>query len=107
MMQKPQPPGYTGKLFLSPAEVARELRVSTSTVLRLIHAEKLPAIYVSERIYRIPVASFEMFKSGTLRKPGGLAALGPMTELPSIGEGEPLPDGPTRFTVPASTSGRR
>ena len=96
--QKPQasPVGYTGKLFLSPAEVARELRVSTSTVLRLIHADRLPAIYVSERIYRIPVASFEMFKAGTLRKPGGLAPVGPTTDVPRIGEGELLPAGPAR-----------
>jgi excisionase family DNA binding protein len=95
-MHKPQTAvGYPGKLFLSPAEVAAELRVSTSTILRLIHADKLPAIAVSERIYRIPAASFEMFKAGTLPSLEGLeeAPLGPVLpgSAPSLGEGEPLP----------------
>jgi len=98
MMHEPQQVvGYSGKLFMSPAEVAAELRVSTSTVLRLIHAGKLPAIAVSERIYRIPAASFEMFKAGTLPsledlKPVGLGPVEPGPP-PSLGEGEALPQG--------------
>ena len=79
------------KQFLSPAEVAAELSVSTSTVLRLIHADQLPAIPVSERIYRIPVASFEMFKAGTLRK-AALAPLGRRKARPRLGEGERFPE---------------
>ena len=67
------------KQFLSPAEIARELSVSSSTVLRLIHAGQLPAIRVSERIYRIPRASFEMFTAGTLPEYGGLA---PIKDVP-------------------------
>lgn len=78
------------KHFLSPAEVARELAISPSTVLRLIHAGDLPAIAVSKRIYRIPVASFEMYKSGTLRRPG-LAPIGPVRPRQRLGEGERLP----------------
>lgn len=56
--------------FLTPVEVASELNVSVSTVLRLIHARKLPAIRVSERIYRIPAGSFDLFKSDGLRTAG-------------------------------------
>lgn len=79
------------RIFLSPAEVAGELRVSTSTVLRLIRSGKLPAIAVSERIYRIPVATLERFLDGTLRTPG----LAPIREregaAPRLGAGETLP----------------
>ena len=88
------------KNFISPADVAEELDVSSATVLRLIHAGALPAIRVSERIYRIPIASFEMYKAGTLR---GLPAirLRRVAAQPRLGEGEDLPE-PTR--VAASTS---
>ncbi len=79
------------KQFLSPADVARELDISTSTVLRLIHAGDLPAIAVSARIYRIPAASFEMYKSGTLTRPA-MAPLGGPKSRPEIGRGERLPN---------------
>lgn len=85
-MQEP-----TVKIFLSPAEVAAELRVSTSTVLRLIRSGKLPAIAVSERIYRIPVATLERFLSGTLRTPGLAPIRRVAGPVPRLGEGEPLP----------------
>lgn len=92
----------TIKVFLSPAEVAAELRVSTSTVLRLIRSGKLPAIAVSERIYRIPVATLERFLNGELRTPG----LAPIRRVPGpvprLGEGERLPV--RRATVADPTS---
>ena len=50
----------------------------------------LPAILVSERIYRIPSASFEMYKAGTLRATT-LAPLGGTKRRPRLGEGETLP----------------
>ncbi|MEK6720175.1 MAG: helix-turn-helix domain-containing protein [Chloroflexota bacterium] len=78
------------KQFLSPADVARELDISTSTVLRLIHSGDLPAIAVSARIYRIPTASFEMYKAGTLTRPT-TAPLGGSKARPEIGRGERLP----------------
>lgn len=52
-MQEVKATGYPDGLFLSPAQVAAELRVSRSTVLRLIHAKKLPAIPAPRRSYRI------------------------------------------------------
>ena len=76
--------------FLAPSDVARELSISPSTVLRMIHAGELPAIVVSERIYRIPAASFEMYKAGTLRTPE-TAPLGSMKRRPRLGSGERLP----------------
>ncbi len=78
------------KQFLSPAEIAQELGVSSTTVLRMIHSGELPAILVSERIYRIPVASFEMYKVGTLRI-ADLAPIGDVKPRPQLGHGERLP----------------
>jgi excisionase family DNA binding protein len=90
------------KVFLSPAEVAAELRVSSSTVLRLIRAGKLPAIAVSERIYRIPAATLERFLDGTLRQPGGMAPIRRVSgPLPRFGEGERLPVRKVRTGEPA------
>jgi excisionase family DNA binding protein len=50
--------------FMTPAEAAKELRVSTDTVLRLISAGTLPAIRVTSRIIRIPTPAFEAFQAG-------------------------------------------
>jgi excisionase family DNA binding protein len=78
------------KPFLTPADIADELDISTSTVMRKIHAGEIPAIAVSERIYRIPAASFEMFKTGRLRA-AEPAPMGVRRARPRIGEGEPKP----------------
>jgi excisionase family DNA binding protein len=51
------------KRFYAPQEVARLLGVSTTTVMTRIHDGALPAVRVSDRIYRIPVAAFERFVS--------------------------------------------
>jgi excisionase family DNA binding protein len=78
------------KQFLTPADVASELSISSATVIRMIHKGELPAIHVSERIYRIPAASFEMFKAGILRT-ATPAPLRTVQRQPSLAEGEPLP----------------
>jgi excisionase family DNA binding protein len=60
------------KQFLAPGDVAAELGIRPRTVIRMIHKGELPAIRVSERTYRIPAASFEMYKVGmlqTIRRP--------------------------------------
>ncbi len=49
--------------FYSPQEVARLLGVSPTTVMTRIHDGVLPAVRVSDRIYRIPVPAFERFVS--------------------------------------------
>ena len=53
------------KRFYTPAEVADLLNVSSTTVMNRIHSGALPAVRVSERIYRIPVPAFERFASTT------------------------------------------
>ena len=78
------------KPFLTPADVAAELDISSATVIRMIHKGELPAIHVSERIYRIPAASFEMYKAGTLRSVTPARLLSVKQE-PRLGEGEALP----------------
>jgi excisionase family DNA binding protein len=80
------------KQFLSPNDVASELSVSASTVLRLIHERRLPAIRVSERIYRIPVAAFEKYKAGALESPSPARISPEISRRPRIGAGEPLPE---------------
>ena len=92
-MQTKQDAPAQPKLFLTPAEVAADLRVSTSTVLRLIHADKLPAIAVSERIYRIPAATLERFKAGTLNRQFEIEVRRVAGELPAIAADEILPKG--------------
>ncbi len=49
--------------FYTPQEVAGLLGVSATTVMTRIHEGALPAVRVSDRIYRIPVAAFERFAS--------------------------------------------
>jgi len=78
------------KQFLTPADVAAELSISSATVIRMIHKGELPAIHVSERIYRVPAASFEMYKAGTLRTVTP-APLRTVKRLPALGAGEALP----------------
>ena len=80
------------KQFLSPNDIASELSVSASTVLRLIHEQRLPAIRVSERIYRIPVAAFEKYKAGALESPSPARISPEISKRPRIGAGEPLPE---------------
>lgn len=50
--------------YLTPAEAADALRVSTDTVLRLVSSGELPAIRVSPRVIRIPIPAFEAFAAG-------------------------------------------
>ena len=96
------------KQFFSPAEIAHELGISSTTVMRLVHDGRLPALRVSERIYRIPAASFERYKAGTLEEPFR-AALGPEKPRPRFGAderfSEALSDMETR-RAPAGARGR-
>ena len=49
--------------FYSPGEVAQLLGVSPTTVMTRIHDGALPAVRVSDRVYRIPITAFERFVS--------------------------------------------
>jgi excisionase family DNA binding protein len=46
-------------------ETADRLAISHDTVSRLIERGELPAIRVSERLYRIPAPALERYESGT------------------------------------------
>jgi excisionase family DNA binding protein len=45
-------------------EAAERLRVSHDTISRLISSGDLPAIRVSQRLYRIPTPALERYESG-------------------------------------------
>lgn len=49
--------GFERKPFYTPTEFARLASMSNDRVMDLIHAGKLPAARISERIYRIPLAA--------------------------------------------------
>jgi excisionase family DNA binding protein len=53
----------TAKRFYTPQEIAALLGVSSTTVMARIHDGALPAVRVSDRIYRIPVPAYERFIS--------------------------------------------
>jgi len=59
--QRPEDFSFERKAFYSPAEVARILGVSDQTVLDLIHGERLFAVQIGPRLYRIPLGSFMQF----------------------------------------------
>ena len=76
--------------YLTPAEAASELRVSTDTVLRLIASGELLALRVSPRVIRIPVPAFKQFQQGrpvVRRRVITVAS----TEEPSLGADEDIP----------------
>ncbi len=56
------------KRYLSTAEVAAQLRVSTDTVLRLIERGELPALRISDRLFRIPASAFARFEQGPVAR---------------------------------------
>jgi excisionase family DNA binding protein len=45
------------KRYYTPREVSELLRVSPTTVMKLIHDERLFAVHVSDRVYRIPIGA--------------------------------------------------
>ncbi len=48
---------FERKPFYTPTEFARIASVSNDRVMDLIHAGTLPAVRISQRIYRIPLAA--------------------------------------------------
>lgn len=81
----------TDRRFITPAEAASELRVSTDTVLRLISAGTLPAIRVSPRVIRIPVPALEAFRAGRTPSRRHVVRRTSSTEM-RLGSTERVPD---------------
>ena len=59
--KRPEDFSFERKAFYSPAEIARILGVSDQTVLDLIHEDRLFAVHIGPRLYRIPLGSFMQF----------------------------------------------
>ncbi len=76
--------------FYTPTEVADMLKVSSTTVMKLIHEGRLPAIRVSERIYRVPEVAFERFEAAD--RPALRITRERVRELEPLAAGEGLPD---------------
>ena len=79
------------RLYYTPGEVAELLRISDDAVLDLIHRDELPALRVSARILRIPVAGFDAWREGH-RPRRRRVVIGTTTKHLAIGEGEAVPD---------------
>jgi excisionase family DNA binding protein len=77
--------------YLTTAEVARELRVSNDTVLRLIASGELPALRVSARIVRIPAPAFATFQAQRVPARRAVARGQRATEV-AFGVGERIPE---------------
>ena len=67
--------------YLTPREVAARLRVSPTTVMRAIHEDRLFAVRVSARVYRIPTGALARFERGELEH---IAV--PAVDLPELSE---------------------
>ena len=81
------------RLYYTPREVAEMLRISDDAVLDLIGRKELPALRVSARIIRIPVAGFDAWREGRrpVRRRVRIAEA-PGAEPLEIGAGEQLPE---------------
>ncbi len=79
------------KLYYTPKEVADALDISDDTVLKLIDRGDLPALRVSPRITRIPIAAFELWRAG-FRPKRRRAVIRPATTKVVIGADEELPE---------------
>lgn len=101
--------------FYTPAEAAQQLGVSSTTVMKLIHGGRLPAVRVSERIYRIPIPAFERFASGEAAPDFGaprqivedLGAFGESVADPSRARSAPPRSAPPRSAAPRHAPARR
>ncbi len=80
--------------YYTPREVAELLRVSPTTVMKLIHEGRLYAVHVSDRIYRVPVGAVSRFQAGDQRSDEpteeSVAALLPVGEPVELAKRQPV-----------------
>lgn len=77
------------RLYYTPKEVAEILRISDDAVVDLVNRGDLPALRVSPRIIRIPVAGFDLWRSGSVPKRRHIG-IRQATKKLEIGAGEVL-----------------
>ena len=77
--------------YCTPHEVAERLGVSPDTVMRRIHAGEMPALRVSERVYRIPIKAFELWEQGWVPRHRRVVVRRVDTRE-EIGADEPVPE---------------
>ncbi len=77
------------RLYHTPKEVAQILGISDDAVLDLVNRGSLPALRVSPRITRIPIAAFDLWREG-FRPRRRQVTIGPARRRVVVGEGESL-----------------
>jgi len=87
--------------YYTPREVAKRLRVSPTTVMRAIHEDRLFAVRVSERIYRIPVGALARFERG---EPEYISV--PAVDVPELSESDPAEMEPVASSAVALVANR-
>lgn len=78
------------KLYYTPREVAELLAVSDDTVLDLVNRGSLPALRISPRVTRIPIAAFDLWREGFVPRRRRVS-IQPARRKVSPGKGENLP----------------
>jgi excisionase family DNA binding protein len=80
------------RLYYTPKEVAEILGISDDAVLDLVNRGDLPALRVSPRITRIPIAAFDLWREG-FRPRRRRVTIGPARREVTVGADEQLPSG--------------
>jgi excisionase family DNA binding protein len=78
------------KLYYTPKEVAAVLDISDDAVLDLVNRGSIPALRISPRLTRIPIAAFDLWREG-FEPRRRRVTIGPARRPVVVGEGEQLP----------------
>jgi excisionase family DNA binding protein len=79
------------RLYYTPKEVADILQISDDAVLDLVNRGALPALRISPRITRVPIAAFDRWREGyTPRR--RRVAIRPVRRVVDVGGDEAIPE---------------
>lgn len=78
------------KLYYTPKEVAAILAISDDAVLDLVNRGSMPALRVSARITRIPIAAFDRWREGFVPRRRRVS-IAPARRQVVVGDGEAVP----------------
>jgi len=78
------------KLYYTPKEVAEILDISDDAVLDLANRGSIPALRISPRLTRIPIAAFDLWREG-FKPRRRRVTIGPARRPVVVGVGEQLP----------------